>query len=81
MEKIRSSTTVYGRNRVGRDAPSLTHCSDIFPQTQKIISSSGMSCQLVMGSLLTAGFRLDRGQGKSLSLKDCSREQLEKEVC
>lgn len=39
----------------------------------------GIEPSLCAGELTSR--RLDKGEGKDLSLPECSREQLEKEVC
>jgi hypothetical protein len=51
-------------------------------RTPAIISSSGGLFALNSNSILTNYVkRLDRGEGKNLSLPECSRKQLESEVC
>jgi hypothetical protein len=51
-------------------------------RTPAIISSSGGLFALNSCSILTNyANRLDRGEGKNLSLPECSRKQLEAEVC
>lgn len=47
---------------------------------RQIISSGGKSRSSIPSRELSKNARLDRGEGKNLSLPECSREQLEKEV-